>query len=136
VAREARDIIVSTGDVREDYEVLGPVYFHISNKGLFGSQFSKLEKQYRRELQEWSRSGQSTGVKPGLGDVILAFAGEWSAGHSDFDKAFYIGVEELKKRAARLGADAIIFMRQDIDLDTSGFQYFYLQLYGTAVRFK
>ena len=25
-------------------------------------------------------------------------------------------------------------MRQDIDLDTNGFQYFYLQMYGTAVK--
>ena len=31
-----------------------------------------------------------------------------------------------------LGTDAIIGMRQDIDLDTSGFQFFYLQMY--AVR--
>ncbi len=35
-----------------------------------------------------------------------------------------------------LGADAVIAMRQDIDLDTEGFQFFYLQMYGTAVRFK
>ncbi len=44
-----------------------------------------------------------------------------------------MAVEELKKRALLLGADAIIGMRQDIDLDTSAFQYFYLQMYGTAV---
>jgi uncharacterized protein YbjQ (UPF0145 family) len=35
-----------------------------------------------------------------------------------------------------LGADAVIGMRQDIDLDTNGFQFFYLQMYGTAVKFK
>lgn len=136
MATHARDIVVSTGDIREEYQVLGPVYFQISNKGFFGSHFSRLEKQYSQELHKWSRSGQSSGAKTGLGDVILAFAGEWSAGHSKFDRAFYIGVEELKKRAAKLGADAIIFTRQDIDLDTSGFQYFYLQIYGTAVRFN
>ncbi len=39
-------------------------------------------------------------------------------------------------RAAALGADAIIGMRQDIDLDTNGFSYFYLQMYGTAVKFR
>jgi hypothetical protein len=122
--------------VRQDYEVLGPVYFQVSNKGLFGSHFSRLEKGYSDALRQWAESGQSSGARPGLGDVILAFAGEWSVGHSKFDRAFYIGVEELKKRASRLGADAIIFVRQDIDLDTSGFQYFYLQIYGTAVRFN
>jgi uncharacterized protein YbjQ (UPF0145 family) len=61
--------------------------------------------------------------------------GEFSVGQSDFDKAFFIAVQELKKRAAMVGADAVIGMRQDIDLDTSGFQFFYLQMYGTAVRF-
>ena len=32
-------------------------------------------------------------------------------------------------------ADAIVGMRQDIDLDTAGWQFFYLQMYGTAVRY-
>lgn len=62
--------------------------------------------------------------------------GEWSVGQSDFEKAFFVAVEELKVRAALLGADAIIGMRQDIDLDTNGFQFFYLQMYGTAVKYK
>ena len=60
--------------------------------------------------------------------------GEFSVGQSDFEKAFFVAVEELKKRAALLGADAIIGMRQDIDLDTNTFQFFYLQMYGTAVK--
>jgi len=38
--------------------------------------------------------------------------------------------------AASIGGDAIIWLRQDIDLDTSGFQFFYMQAYGTAVRIK
>jgi uncharacterized protein YbjQ (UPF0145 family) len=44
-----------------------------------------------------------------------------------------VATQELKKRAQILGADAVICMRQDIDLDTDGFSYFYLQMYGTAV---
>ncbi len=61
--------------------------------------------------------------------------GEFSVGQSDFEKAFYIAVQELKKRAKLLDAHAIVGMRQDIDLDTTAFQHFYLQMYGTAVRF-
>lgn len=61
--------------------------------------------------------------------------GEFTAGQNDFDKAFFIAVQELKLRASLLKADAIVSMRQDIDLDTAGFQYFYLQMYGTAVKF-
>ena len=45
-------------------------------------------------------------------------------------------IEELKIRAASLKADAIVGMRQDINLDTNGFQHFYMQVYGTAVRTK
>jgi uncharacterized protein YbjQ (UPF0145 family) len=45
-------------------------------------------------------------------------------------------VRELEKKAIKMGADAVIGMRQDIDLDTVNFQYFYLQMYGTAVKFK
>ena len=61
--------------------------------------------------------------------------GEWSVGQSDFELAFYCAVQELKKRGSMLGADAIVGMRQDIDLDTNAFAYFYLQMYGTAVKF-
>lgn len=78
------------------------------------------------------KEGQVSKERPDWGFLY----GEWSAGQSNFDKAFYIAVEELKKRAAMLGADAIISMRQDIDLDTTAFQYFYLQMYGIAVKFK
>lgn len=28
-------VIVTTGDLKEDYEIIGPVYFQVSNKGLF-----------------------------------------------------------------------------------------------------
>lgn len=38
------DMIVTTGDLKEDYDVIGPVYFQISNKGLFGSALSKLTR--------------------------------------------------------------------------------------------
>ena len=65
-----------------------------------------------------------------------ALYGEFSVGQSDFEKAFFVAVQELKKRAAILGADAIIGMRQDIDLDTNTFQFFYLQMVRDAVRIK
>ena len=62
--------------------------------------------------------------------------GEWSVGQSDFEVAFFVAIEELKKRASMVGANAIICLRQDIDLDTNAFQFFYLQMYGTAVKIK
>lgn len=62
--------------------------------------------------------------------------GEYCLGEGNFEIAFFIAVEELKKRAAMLGAEGVVFMRQDIDLDREAYQFFYLQMYGTAVKFK
>lgn len=50
--------------------------------------------------------------------------GEWSVGQNDFEAAFFIATEELKKRAEMVGTDAVICMRQDIDMDTNGFAHF------------
>lgn len=128
----ARNIIVTTGDLKQDYDVLGPVYFQVSNKGLFNNQLAKLVEAYSKEIQQMKKQGQMSEYKFDWGFLY----GEYSVGQSSFEQAFFVGVQELKKRAAIVGADAIIAMRQDIDLDTNGFQYFYLQMYGTAVKFR
>ncbi len=125
------DIIVTTGDLKRDYEVIGPVYFQVSNKGIFSSALSVLVTQYSKELQQLKNNGALSEERSDWGFLY----GEYSVGQSDFEKAFYIAIQELKKRAAILHADAIIGMRQDIDLDTNGFTFFYMQMYGTAVRF-
>jgi hypothetical protein len=125
-------IIVTTGDLKNDYDVIGPVYFSVSNKGLFGSQLGTLIKKYKSDIEALKKEALMSPEKADWG----ALWGEFSAGQNDFDKAFYIAVQELKSRAEILNADAIVSMRQDIDLDTNGFQYFYLQMYGTAVKFK
>ena len=125
-------VIVTTGDLKEDYEILGPVYFQVSNKGLFGSALSSLVKKYQAEIQGMKKQGAMSQDRTDWGFIY----GEWSVGQSDFEKAFFVATEELKKRGEMVGADAIICMRQDIDMDTNGFAYFYLQMYGTAVKFK
>jgi uncharacterized protein YbjQ (UPF0145 family) len=125
-------IIVTTGDLKNDYDVIGPVYFSVSNKGLFGSQLGTLIKKYKGDIEALKKESLITPERADWGVLW----GEFSVGQNDFDKAFYIAVQELKSRASILNADAIVSMRQDIDLDTNGFQYFYLQMYGTAVKFK
>jgi uncharacterized protein YbjQ (UPF0145 family) len=125
-------IIVTTGDLKNDYDVIGPVYFSVSNKGLFGSQLGTLIKKYKGDIEVLKKEALMSPERTDWGVLW----GEFSAGQNDFDKAFYIAVQELKSRAEILNADAIVSMRQDIDLDTNGFQYFYLQMYGTAVKFK
>lgn len=129
-----KKVIVTTGDLKSNYEIIGPVYFQVSNKGLFSSTLSKLKKKYKREMEDLKKQGQANeGYKM---DWRFLY-GELSFGmENDFDSAFYISVNELKLRAEKIGADAIIGMRQDIDMDTNHFQNFYLQMYGTAVKFK
>jgi hypothetical protein len=124
--------MVTTGDLKEDYEVIGPVYLQISNKGFFSSALSELTEQYSVDIAQMKKQGLLGEARTDWGFLY----GEFSVEQSDFEKAFFIAVQELKKRAELLGAHAVISMRQDIDLDTDAFQYFYLQMYGTAVRFK
>ena len=54
----AREIIVTTGDLKQDYEIIGPIYFQVSNKGIFSSALSKLAKQYETEIAQMKKQGQ------------------------------------------------------------------------------
>ena len=95
------NIIVTTGDLKREYEILGPVYFQVSNKGLFGSSLSKLVAKYQNEIQQMKKQGTMSENQSDWGFLY----GEWSVGQSDFEKAFFIATEELKKRAEMVGAD-------------------------------
>lgn len=123
-------VIVTTGDLKEDYEIIGPVYFQVSNKGLFSSTLSDLVNKYSAEIEEMKNHALMSERRSDWGFLW----GEYSVGQNDFEKEFFVATQELKKRALMLGGDAVVSMRQDIDLDTSGFQYFYLQMYGTVVK--
>lgn len=132
---ENKKIIVTTGDLKEDYDVIGPVYFQLSNKGIFNSSFNTLYSQYKDKISLMKSCGLISREQGNMDWGWLIY-GEFSAGQNQFESAFFISVEELKKRARLMDADAIIAMRQDIDIDTNGFAWFYLQMYGTAVKFK
>lgn len=113
-------IIVTTGDLKEDYEIIGPVFFQVSNKGLFSSTLSELINKYSAEIEEMRNSALINKERIDWGGLW----GQRSVGQNDFEKAFFVAVQELKKRAVVLGGDAIVSMRQDIDLDTNGVQFF------------
>jgi len=127
---QIRSIIVTTGDLQVPYQVVSPVYFQVSNKGIFSSQLANLINLYSANLEALKSNNLLGKGKSDWGFLY----GEWSVGQNNFDKAFYIAIEELKKRAFFLNANAIVSMRQDIDLDTTNIQSFYMQMYGTAVR--
>lgn len=131
-----KEIIVSTGDINKAYEIIGPVYFQVSNKpeGFEASTLSEYQKLYADEINQLKNSDRTGGEGEGSAKWSCGW-GEWCLGESNFEIAFFIAVEELKKRAAMVGADGIIYMRQDIDMDIEAFQFFYLQMYGTAVKY-
>ena len=126
------EVIVTTCDLKEDYEIIGPVFYQISNKGLFSSKLDKMKKQYEDEIAQKRKAGALENEQADWSFMFM----EWGVGQGQFQTAFFIATEEIKKLAAKMGADAVIGMRQDIDIDTNGFAYFYLQMYGTAVRRK
>ena len=126
------NVIVTTGDLHEKYEVLGPVYFQINNRPMGFSGKSKLSIKENEYKQIGQKNTEKSGV--GLMSALFMPVGEFGPGDNKFRTAFYIAVEELKKQAEEMGGDAVVAMRQDIDIDSNGFQYFYLQMYGTAVK--
>lgn len=72
---------------------MGPVYFQVSNKDLFGSALGNYVKKYQAEIQEMKRSGTMSQDCADWGFLYR----EYSVGQSDFEKAFFIATEELKK---------------------------------------
>ena len=46
------NVIVTTGDLKQEYEILGPVYFQVSNKRLIGRTMKTLMKKYEAEIQQ------------------------------------------------------------------------------------
>ena len=118
------NVIVTSGDLRGAYQIIRPISFRISNIGYLSSMFSNYRKHYFEEVYSLKKQGAVTE------DLLYA---EWILGQNEYEAAFFIATEELKKRAEMLGANAIIYFRQNTDLDseTNGFC---LYLYGTAVR--
>jgi hypothetical protein len=89
------EIIVSTGDIKKDYDVLRPIHL------------------YHHSLNNKERFGEKNLSVDGTIDKIIV---------------------EMKKQAQYAGADAILFLRVDMEqLQLSGTQYF---VYGTLVKFK
>lgn len=79
-------VIVTTGDLKEDYEIIGPVYFQVSNKGLFSSTLSDLVNKYSAEIEDMKNSALMSERRSDWGFLW----GEYSVGQNDFEKAFLL----------------------------------------------
>lgn len=148
---QIQKICVTTTDIKREYDIIGPVFYQINDAGS-GKMIFQKQKEYRSVINALKDQNQlvnqntsiteSIGALSGMielfstGDISASTKDLLGNGHNQFDEAFFISVEELKKRAYYMGADAVIGMKEELNLDTNGFQHFYMQMYGTAVKFK
>ncbi len=119
----AGQVVVSTATISEPFDTIGPVYAVTTNmKGVLDAAARKLGI----DLQAVSDSEVMSALV--LGDSV--------ANYQAFPIAFAVCVEQLKRQAARLGADAVVGVKMNFDLDRSGvgLMAFTMQLIGTAVR--
>lgn len=148
---QIQKIFVTTTDIKREYDIIGPVFYQINDAGS-GKMIFQKQKEYRSVINALKDQNQlvnqnasiteSIGALSGMielfstGDISASTKDLLGNGHNQFDEAFFISVEELKKRAYYMGANAVIGMKEELNLDTNGFQHFYMQMYGTAVKFK
>jgi hypothetical protein len=124
--KTSRDVLVTTGDLAGGaYDVLRPVYFSVSNRNQMLNQVAAkfgipMEGTLVRDL------------------ALLIFLDYSNVNWMAFPVAFEVCVEGLRRTCLAVGGDAVVSMRQDVDIaeGTTGIPFFYMQMYGTAVKFK
>ena len=143
------EIPVSSGDIGGHYDVVGMVCFTAGTRGGMAAEFQRLKEALAFKFDGMRKKGQlsaSRGVGQfiggigvgGDGDIGLAgqFAGA-SFRSDDTEIAFLIAVTQLQVRAHRLGANAIVGFRYDLDFDShANVLNFIATGYGTAVRLR
>jgi uncharacterized protein YbjQ (UPF0145 family) len=118
------DVLVSGGDLGTPYDIVGTISFwYTSTHGVVSDSLTSLIQAFRETHADRLRRRQ------GGSHAALAF----EAGAA-FDRMFLLTVDELRVRAAALGADAVIGMRHDVDATASDRDCLYVEVSGVAVR--
>ena len=138
-------IIVTSGDLRASYEVVGMVCFTVGTRGEMRNAFESLKAgmshklaKSRGQISQAKSVGQFIGGVgfDSAGDIALTgqYAGA-SFNSSDLEIAFHIAVNQLQLRASYLNANAVIAFRYDIDFDSNANVInFMATAFGTAIR--
>jgi len=116
-------VTVSTTLLSEPFTTIGPVYAITTNQqGTLDAAAKKMGIDIRA-VSDWEFLSALS-----YGDSVASF--------QSFPVAFAVCIEQLKRQAANLGADAVIGIQMNFDLDRSGIglSVFTMQLFGTAVR--
>jgi hypothetical protein len=126
----ASKMVITTGDLKNGYEIIGPVFFSINNSGIFKNSLGQLIEKYISERDSRKEAFNST--KQHDWEALLSEALD---GKNNLDKAYYVSVMELKAKAVSLGADAIISLQYTIEYPTPSFDHLQMSITGTAVKF-
>ena len=140
-------ILVTSGDLRASYDVVGMVCFTVGTRGEMRSTFEALKVGMAHKLSTAKSKGQlsqTTNVGQFIGGLgidsagDIALAGQYagaSFNSRDLELAFHIAVNQLQLRASYLNANAVIAFRYDIDFDSNANVInFMATAFGTAVR--
>lgn len=145
----AESFPVTSGDIPNRYEIVGMVCFSVGTRGGMLDYFI-TQKNIAQPLLDKLKNKDQVSKGHNVSQVIVGL-GVNTAGHiglsakgsgasfrsDDLELAFFIAVREIRRRAIRLGADAVIGFRYDIDFDSnSNVLNFVATAYGTAVRVR
>ena len=125
-------IAVTTGDVKQDYAIIGPVCSQIHNRTIHPNEFNRKLQQYHRDISDIL----SKGLLSQMGNDYSWLYGSQTGEDCLLEIGSLIAMQELKKRGRSMGADAIICMRQNMNVDMGNPNNFSLQMYGTAIKYK
>ncbi|NJL11562.1 MAG: YbjQ family protein [Microscillaceae bacterium] len=130
-------VIVTTNDLAQAYDILSPVFVQISNRGILKNHAEKLEKEYQSFIEDLQAKGilgreasdEEVVLLSRKKELLLDLTGR------RMERAFYVALEELKRKTRLFGGNAVVGMRYETDILNDNSE-FYLQMYGTAVLLK
>ena len=67
LSKKSSRVIVTTADLKEDYEIIEPVYYQISNRGIFSDEIMRKSAEYQEMFAEMKANGQLTEGTPDWG---------------------------------------------------------------------
>lgn len=127
VVKKPSEIIVTTGDLRQEYRVIEPVYAYVTDQD---GMLTKVAKELGVS------EPTDAGLARAFSDILLF--GAANVTHARFPTAFRVCVALLRRACIKLDGDAVIWLRQDVDISSAltGNKNLFMQVYGTAVRFS
>ena len=112
------------------FDIVGTISFlYSSRSGILSDTAAGMIHDLRRRTRP---EGAPASSRTSAGDFTLIF----DEASETFDRVFLLTSQELRRRAAALGAHAVIEMRHDVDLAASDRDCVYVDVTGTAVRFR